>query len=272
VAIASATVKGGTVKIVQIQLSLMANMPHRLDMSLVGGGTAISLNRRARVRSAFSASDFPFPTGFTGVVVVGGDDGDNDAPTLDLAIAIAIGLLTLQGVVPPDAVSDVLAIGELVMDGRVRYCRGIVVLAAEAAGLVLRLILLVPASAIEEARIVDRTDSVGIARLTEVEAILCGAPFHPSSTNGADLADIKGLHLATRALTSAAAGGHHLLLVRQPGAGRTMLARRLPDLAQLRPVCAPDEIELAEGDQRTCLAVFAWRAASRILPTRKEWR
>jgi hypothetical protein len=57
----------------------------------------------------------------------------------------------------------------------------------------LRPIVLAPASAIEEARIVDRTHSVGIAHLSEVEAILGGTPFRPSTVSEADLADIKVL-------------------------------------------------------------------------------
>jgi magnesium chelatase family protein len=231
VAIKTATVKGGTVKIIQMRLSLVPSMQHRFEMSYADVGTAISRDRYTRVRSAMDTSGFPFPTGFIGAVVQGDDAETHDEPTHDLAVAI--GLLTLQGVVPQEAVNDILAIGELSLSGHVYHCRGILALAAEAACLPLRPILLVPAPGIEEARIVDRTHSVEIAHLGEIEAILGGTPFRPSATDGTDLADVKGLRHASRALTIAAAGGHHVLMVGPPGAGGTMLARRLPDLLPL---------------------------------------
>jgi magnesium chelatase family protein len=227
----TATVKGGTVKIIQIRLSLVTSMPHRFGMSYGAIGRAIGRDRYARMRAALAASGFPFPEGFIGAVLLGDDQWGPDDPTHDLAVAI--GLLTLQGIVSPDSLSDIIAIGELSLDGQVRHCRGVLPITAEAASRALRPILLVPASAIEEAIIVDRTHAVGIAHLSEIQAILDGTPFRPSTVSEADLADIKGLSFATRALEIAATGGHHLLLVGHPGVGRTMLTRRLPGLLPL---------------------------------------
>lgn len=231
VAIATATVKGGTVKIVQIRLSLVPSMRHRFDTAYVDIGTALSADRYVRLRSAMVASGFSFPKGFIGAVVIGGDEVDHDDPTHDLAIAI--GLLTLQGVVSKEAVSDIVAIGELSFDGHVLHCCGILAIAAEAGCLPVRPILLVPATTIEEARIVDHTHSVAIPHLCEVGAILGGTPFLPLSNRETDLADVKAPPHATRALTIAAAGGHHVLMAGPPGTGGTMLARCLPDLFPL---------------------------------------
>lgn len=231
VAIATATVKGGIVKIVQIRLALVPSIRHHFGRSYANVGTALSRDRYARVRSAVGSSGFPFPDGFIGEVILGDDEASHDDPTHDLAIAI--GLLTLQGVVPQEAVSDIIAIGELSLSGHVLCCRGILAIAAEALDLPVRPILLIPAETIEEARIVDRTHSVEIAHLCEAKAILGGAAFCPSSANETDLEDAKGLPHATRALTIAAAGGHHAVMAGPPGTAGTMLARRLPDLFPL---------------------------------------
>jgi magnesium chelatase family protein len=152
---------------------------------------------------------------------------------LDLAIAVA--LLAANGDVPSDAVAGVAFLGELGLDGSVRPVPGTVPLVAalDADEVV------VPARSVEEARIVKRHAVRPVTTLAEVVAALRGQAPWPEAPPppiplpprpGPDLADVRGHRIGRLALEVAAAGGHHLLLVGPPGAGKTMLATRLPGL------------------------------------------
>jgi magnesium chelatase family protein len=160
----------------------------------------------------------------------------------DLAIAIAI--LTAAGAAPPVALDGLALLGELGLDGRVRPVRGVFpsVAAAAAAG-VSRFV--VPAANWSEAALVPSVEVVGRRTLRGVLAVLRGeeAPAEESEPGPAvvagdeagaarpdegDLADVVGQETGRRAVEVAAAGGHHLALFGPPGAGKTLLAERLP--------------------------------------------
>jgi magnesium chelatase family protein len=165
--------------------------------------------------------------------------------TLDLAIAV--GILARAGEVPDDSARDVVCIGELGLDGRVRALPGIVVaaLAALRAG---RLRIVVPMANVDEARLVPDIDVIGVASVRHLVAILRREHYDVESQElagsagkiadvvpatpiaQADLADVRGQAGARIALEIAAAGGHHLALVGPPGVGKTLLAERLPGL------------------------------------------
>ncbi|WP_158863708.1 YifB family Mg chelatase-like AAA ATPase [Leifsonia sp. AG29] len=157
----------------------------------------------------------------------------------DLAIAVAA--LAAAGELPPEAAAGVVHLGELGLDGRLRPVPGILpsVVAARDAGFAR---VVVPHANAPEARLVDGIEVVGVVGLRET-AILHGARLEPvdlepvplpavDSTDEPepDIADVAGNEEAIEALVTAAAGGHHLAMVGPPGAGKTMLARRLPSL------------------------------------------
>jgi magnesium chelatase family protein len=165
--------------------------------------------------------------------------------TLDLAIAV--GILARAGEVPQDSARDVMCVGELGLDGRVRALPGIVVaaLAALRAG---RTRIVVPMSNVDEARLVPDLEVIGVASVRHLVAVLRDEPYDVdveeparSDTNltdvvpaahtaPVDLSDVRGQAGARIALEVAAAGGHHLALVGPPGVGKTLLAERLPGL------------------------------------------
>lgn len=163
----------------------------------------------------------------------------------DLAIAIA--LLRAGGVVPHDDARPTAAIGELGLDGRLRPSRGVLpmVLAARRCGMER---VLVPAANADEAALVDDIEVIGAVSLAHAAADL-GAdvtpePLEPieadrsvsAGDNVLDLADVLGNGTAIAALEIAAAGRHHMLMVGPPGAGKTMLAARIPTiLPELSP-------------------------------------
>ncbi|WP_436788405.1 YifB family Mg chelatase-like AAA ATPase [Yinghuangia sp. YIM S10712] len=183
----------------------------------------------------------------------------------DLAVACAI--VAANGKLDPAHLAEVIMVGEVGLDGRVRAVRGILpsVMAAAAAGC--RKVV-VPESVAVEARLVPDVDVLGVRSLRHLFAVLRGAPVSPepppSVSDGPDpetvgpmlvtgpsaagvpppdLAEVAGQTRARRALEVCAAGGHHLYLLGPPGAGKTMLAERLPGL--LPPLNATAALEVS---------------------------
>ena len=150
-------------------------------------------------------------------------------------LAVALGLLAATQQVPPERLAHTAAIGELALDGRLRGVRGTLGL-AEAAWRAGAHALLCAAESAPEAALVEGLVVYAVARLEEAATWLRGgelppiapAPPETAGDSGEDLADVRGQSVARRALEIAAAGGHHLLMVGPPGAGKSMLARRLP--------------------------------------------
>lgn len=169
----------------------------------------------------------------------------------DLPVAVA--LLVALGQVPPRALEGCGFVGELGLDGSVRPVRGAIALAmsCRAEG---RRRLFVPAGNALEAGAVPGVEVAGVTSLGELVSCLRGEaplpphPVAPEDGGGApaalpDLRDVRGQRLGKRALVIAAAGGHSLLMAGPPGAGKTMLARRLPGL--LPPLADAEALEVA---------------------------
>jgi magnesium chelatase family protein len=153
----------------------------------------------------------------------------------DLALAAAV--LAASGAVPQGSVDRLVLLGELGLDGSVRGIRGVLpaVLAAARAG---HPQVVVPTANADEAALVDRVEVLPVDTLARLVAHLAGRARLPRHVRGAlpepptlpDLGDVVGQAAGRRAVEVAAAGGHHLFLTGPPGAGKTMLAERLPGL------------------------------------------
>jgi magnesium chelatase family protein len=213
---------------VHVEVDVSFGMP---AFTMVGLPDASVRESRDRVRSAIRNSGFEFPPHRITVNLAPADVKKAGA-SFDLPIAL--GVLAAQGVVTQRSIPDIVVIGELSLDGTIQPTRGVLPIAAAAAreG---RIRVLLPTANASEAAVVSGLTVLPVATLTEAVTVLndptaappVPGPLPPIPCRWADLADVRGQLLARRALEIAAAGAHNLLLVGPPGAGKTMMARRM---------------------------------------------
>jgi len=234
--------------VVEIEADISNNLP---AFVLIGLPDAALGEARDRVRSAAGNSGLPLPSRKL-TVNLSPAALPKHGSGFDLGIAMAA--LAADGQVSTESVARVVHLGELGLDGRLRPLAGILpaVLAAVRAGFGT---VVVPAGNADEAALVPGVRVVPVVSLRDaaiwhgaelepipLEALMPAVPMAALDDSG-DLADVIGNPDAVEAMQVAAAGGHHVYLLGPPGAGKTMLAARLPGL--LPDLTAEEALEVA---------------------------
>jgi magnesium chelatase family protein len=241
----SAAVYGVDAYPVHVEVDVGLGLPF---FRMVGLPDASVRESRDRVRAAIRNSGFDFPSHRI-TINLAPADVRKAGSAFDLPIAL--GILAAEGVLTSRELGRVVLVGELSLDGTIHGARGVLPIAA-AARRNGAAALLLPAPNAAEAAVVGGLRLLPVHSLGEAVDVLNRAPADwpesavvadrvrplDSGEPGLDLHDLRGQAFARRALEVAAAGGHNLLMIGPPGAGKTMLARRL---AGVLPALSFDE-------------------------------
>jgi magnesium chelatase family protein len=215
--------------LVQVEVDVSFGMPMFTIVGLPDTGVRES---RDRIRSAIRNSGFEFPAHR---ITVNLSPADVRKAGAAFDLPIALGLLVAQAALQPHAVADTLVLGELSLDGTIPPAHGVLPVAAAARRHGVGRLVLPLANASEAAVVLPNNlvpvtslaDAVGAINELHARTVAAPAAPVPSSFRHPDFAAVAGQPLARRAIEIAAAGGHNLLLVGPPGAGKTMMARRM---------------------------------------------
>ena len=243
---------------IDIETKIMEGQPM---ITIIGLGDLAVKEAAERIQSSIDESGYVFPKKRV-IISLAPSDKRKSGSHFDLAMAI--GVLQQNADIAVKDLSEYGFIGELSLDGRLRACRGILpmIITAQKSGIKK---IIVPSENMNEASLVHGIEIIGLNNLDEVIRYLegkniMGDAIHPDAREemknielNLDFADVKGQNELIDAVILAAAGGHNMLMIGEPGCGKTMIAQRIPTI-------------LPQMTDEECLEVTKIYSISGILP------
>ena len=244
--------------LIDIETKIMEGQPM---ITIIGLGDLAVKEAAERIQSSIDESGYVFPKKRV-IISLAPSDKRKSGSHFDLAMAI--GVLQQNADIAVKDLSEYGFIGELSLDGRLRACRGILpmIITAQKSGIKK---IIVPSENMNEASLVHGIEIIGLNNLDEVIRYLegkniMGDAIHPDAREemknielNLDFADVKGQNELIDAVILAAAGGHNMLMIGEPGCGNTMIAQRIPTI-------------LPQMTDEECLEVTKIYSISGILP------